>query len=187
MCWCTVFDANNQVQFFEHFPLLPSHSKMIFLNNQPTNQLPPIIYNNTIIFIIIISTSLNIDNETTQTNTLESKCKPKQNKQNTSPNTNPRTQYTIRPKPDAKTAAADNDDGNNTNNDASQSPTKDNDGDNGSQGRQTAVLVESDGHITKNGHRVVIQHSRSPSTTSHRLADVWELFASPLNIKVKWN
>lgn len=36
--------------------------------------------------------------------------------------------------------------------------------------RETAVLVESDGFITKNGHRVVI-HSRSPSTTS-RLADV---------------
>lgn len=38
------------------------------------------------------------------------------------------------------------------------------------QGRQTAVLIESDGFITKNGHRVVI-HSRSPSITS-RLADV---------------
>lgn len=38
------------------------------------------------------------------------------------------------------------------------------------QGRQTAVLVESDGFITKNGHRVVI-HSRSPSITS-RTADV---------------
>lgn len=40
--------------------------------------------------------------------------------------------------------------------------------------RQTAVLVESDGFVTKNGHRVVIQsqqHSRSPSTTS-RSADV---------------
>ncbi|XP_044597543.1 sodium channel protein para isoform X4 [Cotesia glomerata] len=36
--------------------------------------------------------------------------------------------------------------------------------------RQTAVLVESDGFITKNGHRVVI-HSRSPSVTS-RTADV---------------
>lgn len=78
-------------------------------------------------------------------------------------------------KADAKITAADNDDGNNTNNhDANQSsPTKDkNDGDNGSQGRQTAVLVESDGYNIKNGHRVVIQHSRSPSTTSHRLADV---------------
>ncbi|XP_061507093.1 sodium channel protein para isoform X31 [Anopheles gambiae] len=38
------------------------------------------------------------------------------------------------------------------------------------QGRQTAVLVESDGFVTKNGHRVVI-HSRSPSITS-RTADV---------------
>ncbi|XP_066584602.1 sodium channel protein para isoform X5 [Prorops nasuta] len=36
--------------------------------------------------------------------------------------------------------------------------------------RQTAVLVESDGYVTKNGHRVVI-HSRSPSVTS-RTADV---------------
>lgn len=36
--------------------------------------------------------------------------------------------------------------------------------------RQTAVLVESDGFVTKNGHRVVI-HSRSPSTTS-RSAEV---------------
>lgn len=41
---------------------------------------------------------------------------------------------------------------------------------NGSLGRQTAVLVESDGFVTKNGHRVVI-HSRSPSITS-RTADV---------------
>lgn len=40
----------------------------------------------------------------------------------------------------------------------------------GSNGRQTAVLVESDGFITKNGHKVVI-HSRSPSITS-RTADV---------------
>ncbi|XP_046749981.1 sodium channel protein para isoform X12 [Diprion similis] len=38
------------------------------------------------------------------------------------------------------------------------------------RGRQTAVLVESDGFVTKNGHRVVI-HSRSPSVTS-RTADV---------------
>ncbi|XP_055695887.1 sodium channel protein para isoform X32 [Lutzomyia longipalpis] len=37
-------------------------------------------------------------------------------------------------------------------------------------GRQTAVLVESDGYVTKNGHKVVI-HSRSPSITS-RSADV---------------
>ncbi|KYM97213.1 Sodium channel protein para [Cyphomyrmex costatus] len=36
--------------------------------------------------------------------------------------------------------------------------------------RQTKVLVESDGYITKNGHRVVI-HSRSPSVTS-KTADV---------------
>ncbi|XP_043273603.1 sodium channel protein para isoform X4 [Venturia canescens] len=36
--------------------------------------------------------------------------------------------------------------------------------------RQTAVLVESDGFVTKNGHRVVIQ-GRSPSVTS-RTADV---------------
>ena len=35
---------------------------------------------------------------------------------------------------------------------------------------QTAVLVESDGFVTKNGHRVVI-HSRSPSVTS-RSTDV---------------
>ena len=35
----------------------------------------------------------------------------------------------------------------------------------------TAVLVESDGHVTKNGHKVVI-HSRSPSLTS-RSTDVW--------------
>nr|UQT18688.1 sodium channel alpha subunit [Liriomyza trifolii] len=39
-----------------------------------------------------------------------------------------------------------------------------------SNGRQTAVLVESDGFVTKNGHKVVI-HSRSPSITS-RTADV---------------
>lgn len=37
-------------------------------------------------------------------------------------------------------------------------------------GRQTAVLIESDGYVIKNGHRVVI-HSRSPSITS-RSADV---------------
>ncbi|XP_054288733.1 sodium channel protein para-like isoform X6 [Macrosteles quadrilineatus] len=41
---------------------------------------------------------------------------------------------------------------------------------NSNDARETAVLVESDGFVTKNGHRVVI-HSRSPSTTS-RLADV---------------
>lgn len=43
-------------------------------------------------------------------------------------------------------------------------------GSGGSTGRQTAVLVESDGFVTKNGHKVVI-HSRSPSITS-RTADV---------------
>ncbi|VVC31902.1 Sodium ion transport-associated,Voltage gated sodium channel, alpha subunit,EF-hand domain,Ion transport [Cinara cedri] len=37
-------------------------------------------------------------------------------------------------------------------------------------GRETAVLVESDGFVTKNGHKVVI-HSRSSSKSS-RLADV---------------
>lgn len=47
---------------------------------------------------------------------------------------------------------------------------KDKEADNGNHVRQTAVLVESDGFVTKNGHRVVI-HSRSPSTTS-RSADV---------------
>ncbi|KAF8791824.1 Sodium channel protein para like protein [Argiope bruennichi] len=36
--------------------------------------------------------------------------------------------------------------------------------------QQTAVVVESDGHMTKNGHKVVI-HSRSPSVTS-RSTDV---------------
>ena len=35
----------------------------------------------------------------------------------------------------------------------------------------TAVRVDSDGHVTKNGHKVVI-HSRSPSQTS-RSTDVW--------------
>ncbi|KAG5673889.1 hypothetical protein PVAND_003895 [Polypedilum vanderplanki] len=39
-------------------------------------------------------------------------------------------------------------------------------------GRQSVVLVESDGFVTKNGHRVVIHsHSRSPSITS-RTAEV---------------
>ncbi|XP_034241357.1 sodium channel protein para isoform X3 [Thrips palmi] len=47
---------------------------------------------------------------------------------------------------------------------------EDGDESSGSGGRQTAVLVESDGFVTKNGHRVVI-HSRSPSVSS-RLADV---------------
>lgn len=32
-------------------------------------------------------------------------------------------------------------------------------------GQETAVLVESDGFVTKNGHKVVI-HSRSPSNAS---------------------
>lgn len=50
------------------------------------------------------------------------------------------------------------------------SSNKDRDSDSGNQVRQTAVLVESDGFVTKNGHRVVI-HSRSPSITS-RSADV---------------
>lgn len=56
--------------------------------------------------------------------------------------------------------------------------SKDPDGTN-SQGRQTAVLVESDGFVTKNGHRVVI-HSRSPSITS-RTADVWARPRPPLS------
>lgn len=61
-----------------------------------------------------------------------------------------------------------------TNDENATSPTKDKDKDSDSAKiRQTAVLVESDGFVTKNGHRVVIQsqHSRSPSTTS-RSADV---------------
>jgi hypothetical protein len=44
-------------------------------------------------------------------------------------------------------------------------------GSNEQLGRQTAVLVESDGFVTKNGPRVVI-HSRSPSITSRSAADV---------------
>jgi voltage-gated sodium channel type II alpha len=55
-----------------------------------------------------------------------------------------------------------------------RSPTspKDTVGSSEKLGRQTAVLVESDGFVTKNGHRVVIHsHSRSPSITS-RSADV---------------
>lgn len=51
---------------------------------------------------------------------------------------------------------------------APTSPSNNNDAD--GQVMQTAVLVESDGFSTKNGHRVVI-HSRSPSVTS-RTADV---------------
>ncbi|XP_053672771.1 sodium channel protein para [Anopheles nili] len=54
--------------------------------------------------------------------------------------------------------------------DHSLSPKESPDGCGDLQGRQTAVLVESDGFVTKNGHRVVI-HSRSPSITS-RTADV---------------
>lgn len=54
--------------------------------------------------------------------------------------------------------------------DPDDSKDKDHDSQGGGGGRQTAVLVESDGFITKNGHRVVI-HSRSPSITS-RSADV---------------
>ncbi|CAM1295090.1 para (predicted) [Pycnogonum litorale] len=38
------------------------------------------------------------------------------------------------------------------------------------QPQQTAIVIESDGHVTKNGHKVVI-HSRSPSVTS-RSTDV---------------
>ncbi|XP_011504558.1 PREDICTED: sodium channel protein para [Ceratosolen solmsi marchali] len=58
---------------------------------------------------------------------------------------------------------------------ADQSHDADGDGDGDGDGgdgvvMQTAVLVESDGFVTKNGHRVVI-HSRSPSVTS-RTADV---------------
>jgi hypothetical protein len=56
-----------------------------------------------------------------------------------------------------------------SNNDGKTSP-KDV-GSNEQLGRQTAVLVESDGFVTKNGHRVVI-HSRSPSITSRSAADV---------------
>jgi voltage-gated sodium channel type II alpha len=66
---------------------------------------------------------------------------------------------------------------NNTNNKNAVSSPRDSVGSNGSGGnggeklgRQTAVLVESDGFVTKNGHRVVI-HSRSPSIAS-RSADV---------------
>jgi voltage-gated sodium channel type II alpha len=60
---------------------------------------------------------------------------------------------------------------NNYNNHTSDGKTSPrNVGSNEQLGRQTAVLVESDGFVTKNGHRVVI-HSRSPSITS-RSADV---------------
>lgn len=77
-----------------------------------------------------------------------------------------------------ETAGADGGVGNSNKASATQSPLDENGGngcnggggENGSLGRQTAVLVESDGFVTKNGHRVVI-HSRSPSITS-RSADV---------------
>ncbi|XP_026672983.1 sodium channel protein para-like [Ceratina calcarata] len=49
-------------------------------------------------------------------------------------------------------------------------PSEESDVDTDPRVRQTAVLVESDGFVTKNGHKVVI-HSRSPSVTS-RTADV---------------
>lgn len=57
-------------------------------------------------------------------------------------------------------------DGNNGGDDDGRSDGADSPAD----GRETAVLVESDGFVTKNGHRVVI-HSRSSSKSS-RLADV---------------
>lgn len=66
-----------------------------------------------------------------------------------------------------------NNQSNNTNNSTSdngKTSPKDTIGSSEKLGRQTAVLVESDGFVTKNGHRVVI-HSRSPSITS-RSADV---------------
>ncbi|XP_030244891.1 sodium channel protein para isoform X17 [Drosophila navojoa] len=59
---------------------------------------------------------------------------------------------------------------NDGNGNGSGSPGGQSAGSGGSAGRQTAVLVESDGFVTKNGHKVVI-HSRSPSITS-RTADV---------------
>lgn len=59
---------------------------------------------------------------------------------------------------------------NNTINDNTN--TTNNTNNNDHLGRQTAVLVESDGHVTKNGHRVVIT-SRSPSIQlTSRSADV---------------
>ncbi|XP_031337062.1 sodium channel protein para isoform X6 [Photinus pyralis] len=51
-----------------------------------------------------------------------------------------------------------------------QSDKGDADGDGELEGRQTAVLVQSDGFMTKNGHKVVL-HSRTPSLSS-RSADV---------------
>lgn len=46
-----------------------------------------------------------------------------------------------------------------------------------SNARQTEILVESDGFVTKNGHKVVI-HSRSPSVSSKQ-ADVWARLRPP--------
>ncbi|XP_017850717.1 sodium channel protein para isoform X46 [Drosophila busckii] len=67
-------------------------------------------------------------------------------------------------------AAHDGDDGDSPTDGNDGSPGGHSVGSSGSAGRQTAVLVESDGFVTKNGHKVVI-HSRSPSITS-RTADV---------------
>lgn len=63
-----------------------------------------------------------------------------------------------------------NNDGNKINSPSTSTKTDQIVGSSEKLGRQTAVLVESDGFVTKNGHRVVI-HSRSPSITS-RSADV---------------
>lgn len=71
-------------------------------------------------------------------------------------------------KNNVKTNASTNLNNNNHTSDGKTSPR--NVGSNEQLGRQTAVLVESDGFVTKNGHRVVI-HSRSPSIAS-RSADV---------------
>lgn len=46
------------------------------------------------------------------------------------------------------------------------------DGDTELGAHQTAVLIESDGFVTKNGHKVVL-HSRTPGLSS-RSAEVWE-------------
>lgn len=51
-----------------------------------------------------------------------------------------------------------------------QTDKSETDGDGELEGRQTAVLVQSDGFVTKNGHKVVL-HSRTPSLSS-RSADV---------------
>lgn len=45
------------------------------------------------------------------------------------------------------------------------------DGEPNKQTANTAIVVESDGHVTKNGHKAVVIHSRSPSVTS-RSTDV---------------